>query len=116
MPRGKKKSSPILSGGVRPVRKHRETGIITDRRRGRHHPDYEYGFTVDNGKFQPGEPKITAKRKARKARKKTTASLAIDLGGEIRDIVEAEIETRVQARLAKAGQAAMKAFNKAIRA
>ena len=113
MARGKK-TSRILKGGIRLVRKHKETGIVTDRRRGRPHPDYEQGYTIDNGPFRLGDPKI----KHRKARKSKLARKAIEisLGAEIQEVVEQAVEHRVQSRLAKAGKAAIKAFTKALKA
>lgn len=115
MPKGKKPmASPVLTGGIRLVRRHIQTGVVSDRKRGRPHPDFEYGYTRDGGliNFKAGNPKPKTRRAKPEAKQMTAA---ISLGAELHEAVEREIDKRVQQRLAKAKGAAIKAFEEVLR-
>jgi hypothetical protein len=130
MARAKKSDAEIVAEGavenaaaVKLARRHLASGEISDRKRGRPHPDYELGYVDAAGVFQAGEPLVEKKRKKRVVRpkgsankKKTSApakakTLAgIDGLGEIEAIVCREVERR----LGEAREAAIAAIAKVL--
>jgi hypothetical protein len=113
--RGRKKAAK--GGAVKLVRRHKESGEISARKRGRPHPDYETGYLDADGQFKPGNPRGGGRRRrrgrpaGRPTRRATTAGRK-PAGGlnEIESIVRREVDSRLRA--AKA--AALEAFNRAL--
>ncbi|HYF50402.1 MAG TPA: hypothetical protein VEJ63_13415 [Planctomycetota bacterium] len=114
MPRGK----GAANGGIKLARKHKETGKVEARPRGRRHPDYEYGYQDEAGEFQAGDPPTRRRRRRRgrpagsRVRRIETSSRKSASSGlsEIEQIVAREVETRLK----RAKAAALEAFNRAL--
>ncbi len=112
MPRGKKKSK---GGEIKLVRRHRESGEIGPRKRGRPSPEFENGYVDEKGDFKPGDPRRRRRRRGRRGPGRPAATPRAKVHnnglGEIESIVRREVDSRLKA--AKA--AAIDAFTRALR-
>ena len=123
MPRGKRKNkNGAAAGAVKLARRHRESGEVSERKRGRPHPDFELGYLDADGAFQVGNP---PKRRGRRRRGRgpgrpagrpvgrPAGAVAARAGGlsEIEQIVRREVDRRVR----DARAAAIAAISKALR-
>jgi hypothetical protein len=117
VPRGRKKND---GDAPKLVRKHKESGAVSPRTRGRRHPDYEYGFLDSAGEFKAGDPPKRRGRRRRRGNRglpgrrpgRPAGSTTVRTGGltEIEHIVRREVETRLK----RAKAAAMDAFDRAL--
>jgi hypothetical protein len=108
------------AGEVKLVRKHKESGAVSARSRGRRHPDFEYGYLDAAGDFQAGDPPKRRGRKRRAGRPvgsgrkpgRPAGSTNARANGlsEIEQIVRREVETRLK----RAKAAALAAFDSAL--
>ena len=64
MAKAKKEEAPAAE--IKLVRKHKGTGAVEPRKRGRPHPDYENGYLDESGNFVAGNP---VKKKGKRGRK-----------------------------------------------
>jgi len=115
VPRGKK---AVNDGEIKLVRKHKESGNVEGRSRGRRHLDYVYGYMDAAGEFQAGDPPARRRRRrgrpagSRVRRVEVSSRSTSGLSGlsEIEQIVAREVESRLK----RAKAAALEAFNQAL--
>jgi len=112
VPRGKK---AVNDGEIKLVRKHKESGNVEGRSRGRRHLDYVYGYMDAAGEFQAGDP--PARRRRRRGRPAGSRVRRVEVSSrstsglsEIEQIVAREVESRLK----RAKAAALEAFNQAL--
>ena len=109
----KKAKAAAISEGPRLVRKHRESGEISGRKRGRPHPDFENGYLDANNEFHSGNPRGPKRGKRRMAKAKTAAKASVSGGSDIA-VIEAIVRHEVDTRLKAARHAAIAALDKAL--
>ena len=101
-------------GEVKLVRRHKESGEMSPRKRGRPHPDFELGYVDAGGQFQAGNPPKRRRRRGRPvgSGKAMGRPRVASAGGlvEIEQIVRREVDSRLKA----AKEAAISAFNRAL--
>jgi hypothetical protein len=113
--RKKKAANGKGNGEVTLVRRHKESGETSPRKRGRPHPDFELGYLDASGNFQAGNPPKRRRRRGRPVGsgkgpgRPRTVSAAGGLN-EIEQIVRREVSSRLKA----AREAAISAFNRAL--
>lgn len=111
----KKKSSNNGVSEIKLARRHKESGEISPRKRGRPHPDFELGYVDAAGEFKAGNPPKRRRRRGRPAGSGRPAGVVSPRTagrglGEIEQIVRREVDTRLKA----AREAAISAFNRAL--
>jgi hypothetical protein len=105
-------------GDIKLVRKHRETGDISPRKRGRPSPDFEVGYLDAGGDFKAGDPPKRRGGKRRggrpKGSKNKVRATAAKVNGRGLNEIESIVRREVETRLKNAKLAALRAFDKAL--
>lgn len=103
--------------GPKLSRRHRETGEISERKRGRPNPEFENGYLNDGGEFVAGDPTKRRGRRRRRGKpvgrpagRRTQGRPASKGLSDVERIVKAEVDTRLKI----ARDAAINAFKVAL--
>lgn len=96
-----------MEASIKMVRKHKVTGMIEDRGKGRPNPNYTYGWIDDKNEFHEGHP---LGDKVPKAKALATRSATSSVMQEIEKMVTAQMNEKFN----KAQRAAIDAFNKTL--